>query len=267
MASFDHPIIYGTFCASVFSMVWLVLPEKGRWRRVAAILGSVFLSASSACYLAAAFQIGLISWQRLARGIQHRWTLLIGAIAFFLFIVDIASNRSLPAIVISSLTLSPQTGWVRLVQWDNGWSNVADNPIYGLGYRDWSRPGWLSASVDDFWLLVAMKFGVPGLVAAVGSVFAAIYASTRNIQFLPTPRHQAAVRAWVFTMITISIIGITVDYWKGAHAFFFFLLGQGIFLGDLGTERAKLVRGRQITNVRQPSTAPISAPAARSANS
>jgi len=40
---------------------------------------------------------------------------------------------------------------------------VRAHPVFGIGYGDWARPNWIPASVDNFWLLTAMRHGVPGL--------------------------------------------------------------------------------------------------------
>jgi hypothetical protein len=36
--------------------------------------------------------------------------------------------------------------------------------VLGIGRNDWARPFWQHGSVDNFWLLTAMRYGIPGLL-------------------------------------------------------------------------------------------------------
>ncbi len=231
MATFDHPILFGTFCASALSLTWYCLPRK-RWVNVPIILICVALSASSAAYLAVALQAGLIAWEYATAHYRYKWYLLGFLVFAALLLADIFSHRTLAQIFVGSLTLNPQTGFIRLIQWDYGWQNIYQNMIFGLGNRDWVRPLWLGHSVDDFWLLEGMRFGILGFVASTGSILIALLSVIRNAPRVTNARDEPTLKAWALTMVMLLLVGFTVDFWTSMHAFLFLLLGSGMFLAN-----------------------------------
>ena len=233
MATFDHPILYGVYSASILPFAWYVLPRAARVFNIGAIALSVVLSASSAAYLGFVLVVGLIGWETFTRTVQHRWRILALLGFGMLMTVDIISKRPLTSIIAGSLSFSSGTGWTRLLQWDFGWANVMQNWDFGLGSRDWVRPFWLPSSVDNYWLLNAIQFGIPGLGLVILTAAAAFTTVGRNrIPLADTRMHNAQI-AWVLMIVMLCVVGLSVDYWKGMQALFFFMIGQGMFLGGL----------------------------------
>jgi hypothetical protein len=231
MATFDHPILYGVFCALVFPAAWYILPRRWRILNVTVIAASVVLSASSAAYLGFALIAALILWERFTTRVQHRWQILLGIMLAAITLIGLVSNRPLTSIIAGSLSFSSSTGWIRLLQWNFGWANVWDHWLLGLGSSDWVRPYWLNSSIDDYWLLNAMLYGIPGLIGVAGATLSAIVAVGRGA--IPQTDHarRNARIAWVFAIVMLSVVGLSVDYWKGMQVLFFFMIGQGMFLG------------------------------------
>jgi len=231
MATFDHAIIYGVYCTSVLPLAWYILPRRMRLANIAAIAISVVLSASSAAFVGFALVAALIGWDVFTTRLQHRWRILGALFALGLVVIEIVSRRPLSSIVAGSLSFSSSTGWIRLIQWNVGWDNVAQNWLFGLGNRDWTRPAWLPASVDDYWLLNAMEFGVPGFLGIVGAVLSALVAVGHNKQLPADRKWHDARMGWMLAVILLAFVGLSVDYWKGMQVLFFLALGQGVFLG------------------------------------
>jgi len=107
--------------------------------------------------------------------------------------------------------------------------NVYDNPIFGIGYSDWERPHWLTASVDNFWLLTAMRYGFVGAGLLVGAFVWHFSKLMRSPIVDPVARdmrtgYGIALAAICFTMITVHVwgsLGVFVMFYLGAGGWFY----------------------------------------------
>ena len=245
--TFDHPIHLGTFCASVLALAWYGsrsgLP---RWGKVVAIVGATFTALSSAPLLVCGVQGALIGWDRLTRGVPGRASITMGCLAGLYLAASLVMSRSPIAFIATGMTLDSWTGFYRLVIWENGLENVWANPWVGLGLADWERPAWMaSASIDAFWLVIAMRTGIPTfllLVLAIGLL-------TRDLVKRGTRARDRVIRnfarAWLFSLIALSLAACTVHYWNAIYAYFFFFLGLGGLMADPIRVRAKASRRQQ----------------------
>jgi hypothetical protein len=130
------------------------------------------------------------------------------------------------------MTFSAQTGYWRIAIFEWGMINVWDNPIFGIGLNDWVRPEWMhSSSVDNFWLLMTMRYGIPGFVfLAVGyliGLIRLIWCDLQHDQQLLMLR-----QAWVFTFLGLSFVLFTVHVWGNMYSFVFFMFGAGVWMLD-----------------------------------
>ncbi|WKL39822.1 O-antigen ligase family protein (plasmid) [Sinorhizobium meliloti] len=84
--------------------------------------------------------------------------------------MEFGSNQTPVKFYISHFTFDAQTGWYRLAIWEFGSASVLNHPILGIGLTEYARPSWMgSASVDNFWLLIAIRHGIPAVVLMLGS--------------------------------------------------------------------------------------------------
>ena len=73
--------------------------------------------------------------------------------------------------LITYLTFNSGTAYWRLHIWNFGSAEVWRNPLFGIGLNDWARPSWMwTASVDNFWLLTAMRYGIPAFLLLVAGI-------------------------------------------------------------------------------------------------
>jgi len=224
---FPHPILFGVFSSIAVANVYYIY--RGRLMRLLPRLGIVlvalFSSLSSAPYLAAGVQGLLILWDKIMRG---RWYLLLGIVAFVFVFLSLASNRGPIIIFIETLTLNPRTAWWRVHIWNFGLQNVLENPIFGLGLGDWKRPAWLAETVDNFWLLMAMRHGIPGFAMVAIAILLHIVAIVR------TRIENPDIRV-VRTAYTVGLVGMiftlcTVHVWASMAVFVMFYIGAGSFI-------------------------------------
>lgn len=233
-ATFDHPILYGTFCSCLFAMAWFTAGGTGdRLQRGGAVAFATLLGVSSAPLLCIAVQLGMIGYERLTRHMRGRTELLLLGVVVIYVVFEVISNRPAIEAIVTRVTLDPWTAYYRIQIWTAGLENLTDEPWLGLGLSDWERPAWMaSASVDAFWLLVPMRAGLPALLLLLGAITVLVAAVHRRGVKTRGREVQDAAIGWTIAILALGLTGLTVHYWNSIHAYGFFLLGLGGFLAD-----------------------------------
>ena len=231
---FDHPIHYGTFCASLFALMWY--SERGgysKFSKAGLVLGSTFLGLSSAPLLCIGVQGGLVGWDRLTKRIKGRAGITTAIVLIGYTVLALMATRNPFTILATGLTLDPWTGYYRVMIWTYGMDTVAQYPIFGIGLGDWVRPDWMfSSTVDAFWLVIAMTTGVPALLFLVGALFL-LARNVHKPRFRPLDIQTKQLRlAWTFALFALSLAGFTVHYWNAIHGYFFFICGIAGWMAD-----------------------------------
>jgi hypothetical protein len=242
-AVFDHPILFGVFTGSILALAHLVLGYKKSFLRRILMSGAVgataTLSLSAGPLIALIVQGFLLSWNSLLRAIKIRWKILIGLLVAVVLSIQIVANRSLPAIVSSYLTFDDQSYWFRVVIWDYGSASALNHPFFGVGLNDWERPKWMLGSIDNLWLFLAVRYGLPAsflMLLALLSIFLAV-----GFKKGLDDKITAYRTAFLITMTAFFLVSWTVDFWDAAYVLFLFLMGSGIWILDVETkERAAL---------------------------
>ena len=230
--SFDHPILYGVFAASTFAATYYVLNSEKLGPRAVILLGivacSAFLSLSAGPFVGLACQAVVIGWDRITKGVNLRWTAIVVLFSLMWFAVSLGSNRSPVKVFISYLTFSPQSAYNRILIWDYGTAEVARHPLFGIGFGDWIRPVWMSDSMDNFWLVTAVRYGLPALIFLVAAIITLAMRQARaNANEAQINRHRMA---WLAIIVGLAVSGVTVHLWNAVFAYFFFLIGTGAWM-------------------------------------
>ncbi len=227
---FPHPILYGLVCSTAISLVWVGLRQDysatKRVRDTALTGFATFLSLSSGAILAAALQVFLVGWQWMFRRVRARWLIFLLLIVMAYIFVDLASNRSPMRVFLTYATFSAQSAYTRLYIFEWGMVNVWNNPLFGIGLNDWVRPSYMGSSVDNFWLLTTMRWGLPGFFTLVAGVLYLVF----RVAFRPLVEGSALAdkrRAWMFTICGLSVTLTTVHVWAGSYSYVAFLFGAG----------------------------------------
>ena len=90
------------------------------------------------------------------------------------------SNRAPLVVLISYITFSTSTAYNRILIWRYGTDDVMGSPLFGIGLNDWSRPIWMGSSVDNFWLLWAMRYGLVGFLLLAIPILLILYKVIRR---------------------------------------------------------------------------------------
>ena len=241
-AVFAHPIHYGLFTSTAFSLCYIGLKgEFGDARRVvsAALAGILcFLSLSSGAFLTLLMQLFLIGWAAVLAGTKQRWVILVALSAAAYVLVDLLSNRTPVRVFFSYATFSAHNAYWRGIIFEWGMKNVlgdpangvVGSPIFGIGLKDWVRPHFMhSGSMDNFWLVQAVRYGLPGfLTMAVGYLLVMWRIGRRD--FDADPRLWRQRRAWMFTFVGLTFTLCTVHIWTSIFSYAFFLFGAGMWM-------------------------------------
>ncbi|MEM9969471.1 MAG: O-antigen ligase family protein [Pseudomonadota bacterium] len=234
--AFAHPILYGVFVSTSLGLFWYALKPRGI-RFIAApmsVLATIF-SLSAGALASIVVQLIIIGWETVTRFLRARWRIFaLGTVAFY-FLIDMLSNRTPFHVIITYLTFSSNTGYTRIHIWNFGMDNVWANPIFGLGFNDWSRPSWLGDSIDNFWLVLMIRYGLPGFVMLVIALVLIIRRVSRAD--LTDPDDILARAGYLTVFGGIVIAGGTVHYWHAMMAFAFFIFGSGVWAGTGGGQR------------------------------
>jgi hypothetical protein len=236
--AFEHPILFGV--AMCYALI-LVGGLAGA-RRVLCFIGcgsGLFLSLSSAPWLATAIGVGCLIYRRIASPIGHRWLLLVGGGACMIGAIFIVSNNPF-GFIFSHLTLDERTAYFRLLIWQYAGWDLWQSPIFGIGIlTDWLRPDWMSDSVDSLWLRAAMIYGIPGSALMASSLVAAssrpVSVTPRNAGFIGQREMRLAEALGIVTFLTV-LLGFTVYYWGICSLIVSLLVGIRATLGQLAAE-------------------------------
>lgn len=237
---FDHPILLGVFAATGLAMLCLpALPRLGaqptsRLPRWAVITGAI-CSMSAGALAALALQTTLLVWERATRRVARRWHIFGALVAAFYMAIDLLSNRSPIHVFLHYLTFNAHTAYYRMTIFDWGMREVWAHPLIGIGFNDWTRPAWMhSASMDNFWLLQAVTFGIPAFLAlALATLFALTGGACIDLA-----RLQRLRTGWVISMLGMIAAGMTVHFWNSLFVHFALMLGAGIWFRGLSATRS-----------------------------
>ena len=229
---FPHPILYGVFGAACFSLFYNVL-GYGRSLPVKFLKASpsvltALFSLSSAPIAAIGIQLAILFWERVLAFYKARWHLLVFFLILSVAVLETFSNQGAVGFYISHLTFQPQTGFYRIAIWDYGTASILNNPMFGVGLGDWVRASWMTPSIDNFWLIAAIRWGIVGgmlLVLAILTAFLRIALSRQ-----PDNRSSQYKQAYLLAVFIHIFTGWTVHFWANSYVFFFFLLGSGFWL-------------------------------------
>lgn len=258
--SFEHPILYGVFCSSVIAPVFLAMPPTTalyiRWMRVLLAFIACFCSLSAGPMAGMMTQFYILFYEAFTRiiGLQKRWFILAGILIFGYFFIDFLSNRRPVDVVISYLVFNSATAYNRLLIWEYGSAEAMRYPIFGIGFNQWTRPRWMSrsGSMDNFWLLLAVRYGMLAFITVAVAMLWLIY---RMCQRRLTRGAQGRCRlAWIIGLAGLFVAGATVHYWNALFVLFFFYLGSGIWIGYTDAHKpepmSKAEKQKRITAVK-----------------
>ena len=267
--TFEHPILYGVFCASIISSLFLAMPPTMagyvRWLRTFGAMAAAAMAVSAGPMAAVFTQLYALIYESVTRifNLNRRWLILAIIIVTGYITVDILSNRTPVNVALHYLTFSRATAFNRLLIWEYGSAEVWRNPIFGIGFNDWSRPRWMSrsGSVDNFWLLTSMRYGIPAFAILATTMLYLIYQLAKR-KVLSSAQMRIRM-AWIIGIFALFIAGCTVHFWNALFSYYFFFLGTIVWLVTVPDKQLARTDSPVAQRVRQNLTSSRTSPARR----
>ena len=238
---FSSPIHYGFFASLGFAIAFVGLKANMSTALslflAALCFVGVFFSLSSGAVLPIFMQLCLIMYGWMFRGVKRRWTLLIFFAVPIYSILEVLSDRPAYLAILSRIAFNTGNVYIRTVMLEFGMIDVRSNPIFGIGLRDWTKPAWLwyQASIDNYWLVTAMRYGIVGFFLHFsGFLYLLIQVGRRD--FSADPKLAALRLAWVLTMVGATITLVTVHIWGSIFVIFLLMCGSAVWMLDYTPE-------------------------------
>jgi hypothetical protein len=198
---------------------------------------ATFMSASGGPYVVLMMQGFVAAWERVLGKVQGRWAALFTLFGLTYVGIDLFSTKTPFHVFVNYFTFSKQSAYNRILIFEYGTAEVARHPVFGIGLGDWERPVWMSDSMDNFWLVTAVRYGVPAFLLLLGLLLGILWKAGQR-KNLP-PEWRRARHAWAFTLFGITVAAATVHLWNALFVLFLFLIGSGAWLLDAQPGRAR----------------------------
>jgi len=227
MGPWQHPILAGLHLSTLLPIYWMSsIRGWPRWVAIVAAAMSLF-TLSSAAYGALALALILIFYEFLTKKIDIiNWRAFLIVILFAMICVQTLTNSGIISLIIRYLTFDPLTGYFRQLIWDFGTKTVAQNVWFGIGFEPYTRPSWMySDSVDNHWLLWAIRYGLPASLALFSACLVTIYALARSIMSTRSPIDSKFYRGIMMTLVILMLMMFTVTVQGGTLTWFTLILG------------------------------------------
>jgi len=223
-STFDHPILFGTFCmiSAIILMGSETDPTKWIvWVGIASF--GCFLALSSAPLLSLTIGFGTFAYDRTMQQFPWRWRLLWTFVAVLILLAFVVANHPV-GWIISHLTFEPESGYFRLIIWDRATARIAEQPITGFAFNllgDYI----LDYTVDSVWLVMALRFGLPMVAMLILVNLSTVVGSRARVR--GSRNSDVAHLTWGFSaaVVMYMLTGFTVHYWHFVWIFWGLCLG------------------------------------------
>lgn len=258
ITAFEHPTIYGGFCALGFANVYYLYLKKFplNYLLAAFVAFMAALAISSSSVIVLALQAGLIFYDRLVRGLTYKWILLIGITAGLWYSFQFITGKTVPDYIVTEIMFSPDSGEARMLHFIYGSKEVLRHPLFGVGLADWGSPYWLSQNIDSFWLSLSVRYGLPALFLTFSALlthFMMVFRSTR------LDEDELNIRSGYLISLGCTVLMFSsVSFYAAMLVFFMAFCGAGAWLYDKPRGRAPMrLRDRAVPRVAQAPRAPL----------
>lgn len=218
---FAHPILYSVIAFSMLLPVFYIFKSRRRNIYLFSYVVAGFTAMTSAGFLMFIIQIGLVILEKISLKIYLFKRIFYFSVFAFLVYLEIFSNRGALKFLIMSISLDPVTAFTRYIQWDQAWDDIIDNPFFGIGFEEWSRPLWLGYSIDSYWLFSMVN---NGLVAILFLAFFWI-GMVRNVYNMYKITNDFVYYIFVSVIVSLIFAAFTVDFFDRAQTLTYLYFG------------------------------------------
>jgi hypothetical protein len=230
--SFDHALLFGTFCALGFANMYYL--HRGHLVRRTLLAGFVgfmtLLAISSSSMLALILQGCLIVYEKVFRMVTVKWVVLGIGMAFFLGSFRLLFGMSPIEYVAYNLTLNVSGAMARLDQIHYGLLEIQRHPIFGIGLNTFTRPFWRADVFDNFWLAMAVRYGAP--TALFFAAAFALHALRAAMAPLLSEEERQLRLAYLIPLVALVFTLGTHSIWGSGMVYVMLYVGIGAWIYD-----------------------------------
>jgi MFS family permease len=224
-ATLDHAILFGAFCC--FTGTILLYAESDAVKRtvyVSLCLLGCLLSLSSSALISSSIVIAAYSYDRAVQRYPWRWVVFWAIAALPVFALFAVSGNPL-GWILTHLTLDPESGYFRLMIWNEAFERLPESPLIGFGFNPLNSD-ILDATVDSVWLVFALRFGIPMIALLLLSTLTACLPQNRDVRIRGRDVFMGRLST-AFTMVLFMyiFIGLTVHFWNYIWMFWGLCIG------------------------------------------
>ncbi|MEP3052422.1 MAG: O-antigen ligase family protein [Erythrobacter sp.] len=253
---FPHPILAGVFLGSFLPL--FALSGLRQWPYILGIGGAlccVFTLSSGALLVLAASTVLVITNWLLERTNLLNWRIVLCGLAVIIVFLEVASDSGTVGLIARFAAFNQQTAFFRILIWEEGIKTVQAFPFFGIGYNDWIRPAWMPPSVDNYWLLLAMRFGAltPILVLLASAIVITSLAKKSSVSQI---LDQRILRAVAVALAVVCLGAFSVAVWLSMQVWLFALIAIAVSLAQHSVVQAPVGFGMRAhrPNSRTPMT-------------
>lgn len=215
MGPMEHSILFGAVCVWFGTLALVTFPSRPFGWSVAGIaFMGVWFSQARGPLLAYVIAFALAIFYLATKQFAARWKVIGSLAAIALTSIFLFSGS--PVATLTRLSgVSAEAGWYRQAIWNVAGSFVLHSPIFGTGSSwDWHVHGGLtSGSVDAFWLMTAMSYGIPGSVLVFLTMAGAFWLGPLDkSRYLSGEERRLSLALGIVT-ITAVFLGFIVHFW------------------------------------------------------
>jgi hypothetical protein len=222
-ATFDHAILFGTFCVVVAAM--LLYSETNVMKCVLWVglcfFGAI-LSLSSSSLMAFAIMLATYAYGGLTKQFPERWWACWTVFGAFV-LVGMATTNDPLGWILSHLTLEPESGYFRLLEWNSAIELISLSPWTGFAFLDFGMVEL--QSVDCVWLALSLRFGLPTIVFLILTNLTSLLPVKQSGNRDGDPFMALMRTAFSLILVLFMFVGLTVHYWNYMWIFWGICIG------------------------------------------
>lgn len=223
---FSFPILGGVILSSLLTIyVFSGIRGWPRYLGIAVSCAAIF-SVSSAVFAVLIIAVALMVLDRLLVYLRPlTWVTVSWLVGFYFVIANFIFESGVVG-VIGRFTLNPATAYVRRLQWSYGSESIAENPLVGIGLREYERAIWMTPSIDAHFLSLGVRHGLVTPLLMLASILLLMIKLGRQSNHLSKADRDLALGINLAIGLLV-FSSMTVTYFGESNIWFMLVLGVG----------------------------------------
>lgn len=216
---FSHPILYSVCATAMF--IYVISNFYSGFVKSAfflAIVAALYSAMTSAGFLMVMIIATLLMIERVSKSVLILKPMLVYGGVMMLITIELLSNRGAVKFLMTTLAFNPQTAYMRYAQFEYTKDDIMRSPWFGIN-GEWTRPAGIPGSVDNYWIVMALEYGLPNLILMV-----LFWYKMGRLLYLQRESHVYIFFAYL-SLTSIGVAALTVHLFDRAQILPYLILG------------------------------------------